>query len=105
MQKSKPKFCVGQLIHHKKFDYHGVVLGVDPEFNNTEEWYEIMAQSRPPKDQPWYHVLPDDSTHMTYVAERHLEADPEPQRVEHPLLHRFFDRFHEGRYRNVRQWS
>lgn len=52
MRKSKPKFCVGQLIHHKKFNYHGVVLGVDPEFNNTEEWYEIMAQSRPPKDQP-----------------------------------------------------
>ncbi len=76
MQKSKPKFCVGQLIRHKKFDYHGVILGVDPEFNNTDEWYETMARSRPPKDQPWYHVKVHAQESVRYVAERHLELDP-----------------------------
>ena len=76
MEKSKPKFCVGQLIQHKKFDYHGVVLGVDPEFNNTDEWYEVMAQSRPPKDHPWYHIKVHGQENVRYVAERHLETDP-----------------------------
>ncbi|TDJ51013.1 MAG: heat shock protein HspQ [Nitrospina sp.] len=76
MQKSKPKFCVGQLIRHKKFDYHGVILGVDPEFNNTDEWYETMARSRPPKDRPWYHVKVHAQESVRYVAERHLELDP-----------------------------
>lgn len=76
MQNSKPKFCVGQGIHHKKFDYHGVILGVDLAFNSTDEWYEIMAQSRPPKDQPWYHVQVHGQESVRYVAERHLEPDP-----------------------------
>lgn len=76
MQKSKPKFCVGQLIHHKKFDYHGVILGVDPEFNNSDDWYETVAQSHPPKDKPWYHVKIHGQGNLRYVAERHLEPDP-----------------------------
>ena len=40
----------------------------------------------PPKDEPWYHVLVDGSTQMTYVAERNLEADPDPGPIQHPLL-------------------
>ena len=76
MQKSQPKFCVGQLIHHLKFDYHGVILAVDPEFNNSDEWYETVARSRPPKDKPWYHVKIHGQGNLRYVAERHLEPDP-----------------------------
>ena len=34
------KFFVGQIIHHIKFDYRGVIFDVDPVFNNTEEWWE-----------------------------------------------------------------
>lgn len=41
------KFSVGQLIHHKKFDYRGVIVDVDPQFQGTEEWYEQVAKSRP----------------------------------------------------------
>ncbi|NIQ03735.1 MAG: heat shock protein HspQ, partial [Nitrospinaceae bacterium] len=59
--------------HHKLFDYRGIIVGVDPEFRNTEEWYQRMARTRPPKNKPWYHVLVQDAGHMTYVAERNLE--------------------------------
>jgi len=52
----------------------------------TDEWYETVAKSRPPKDRPWYHVLVDGSTHTTYVAERHLEPDDVLASVEHPLV-------------------
>ena len=76
MSKSKAKFCVGQLIHHKKFGYRGVIIEVDLQFKNSDEWYETVAKSRPPKDQPWYHVRVLNAHHMTYVAERHLEMDP-----------------------------
>ena len=55
-----PRFAIGELIHHRRFDYRGVIVDVDPEFQGTEEWYEQMAVSRPPKDAPWYHVLVDD---------------------------------------------
>ncbi len=75
MSATKAKFCIGQLIHHKLFDYRGVIVGVDLEFKQTDEWYETMARSRPPKDQPWYHVRVHNGTRMTYVAERNLEPD------------------------------
>ncbi|MBF0278906.1 MAG: heat shock protein HspQ [SAR324 cluster bacterium] len=92
------KFTTGQLIHHLRFDYRGVVIDVDATFQGTEEWYNQVAKSRPPKDKPWYHVLVDGSSHSTYVAERHLEIDPTGQPIQHPLLDHFFQSFENGRY-------
>lgn len=91
-------FTVGELVHHQMFDYRGVVVDVDSEFNGTEEWYEQVAKSRPPKDQPWYHVLVDQSDKQTYVAQRNLDADPDPRPIEHPLVDLFFEEFRDGVY-------
>jgi heat shock protein HspQ len=76
---SKAKFCVGHLIHHKLFDYRGIILDVDLEFKSTDEWYEEVARSRPPKDEPWYHVLIHQKGYQTYVAEQNLQLDPASQ--------------------------
>lgn len=92
------KFSVGELIHHKLFDYRGVIIDVDPEFQGTQEWYEQVAQSRPPKDQPWYHVLVHDATHNTYVAERNLEPDRSVEPINHPYIDLIFDSFQQGVY-------
>ena len=43
MNESKPKFQIGQQVMHKIFQYAGVIVGVDQVFNNTDEWYEMMA--------------------------------------------------------------
>ncbi len=75
MGSNKPKFCLGQRIHHKLFNYHGVIVGVDEIFKSSEEWYEQVAKSRPPKDRPWYHVMVHGKNTQTYVAERNLESD------------------------------
>ncbi len=96
------KFGVGQIVRHLRFDYRGVIVDVDPTFQQTDEWYEEVAKSRPPKDQPWYHVLVDESSSITYVAERHLEPDPNSNPVQHPLLSRFFAAFRDGRYATSR---
>ena len=98
MGASKASFSVGEIIHHQRFDYRGVVVDVDPVFQGTEEWYDTMAISRPPKDAPWYHVLVHGSDHMTYVAERNLEADDDGGPIAHPLLGHFFDEHRDGRY-------
>lgn len=95
---SQPKFTVGQLVHHKKFDYRGVIADVDPEFNGTEEWYDQVATSRPPKDAPWYTVLVHEHDHMTYVAERHLEPDNSGKWIDHPAIHELFEGFEDGKY-------
>ena len=95
---SVARFSVGELVHHKLFDYRGVIVDVDPQFQLTEEWYETVAGSRPPKDKPWYHVLVHRGSHQTYVAERNLEADPSGKAIDHPLIGHYFTGFSEGRY-------
>ena len=92
------KFGVGHPIHHRLFGYRGVVVDVDARFEGSEQWYEQVARTRPPKDAPWYHVLVHDADHMTYVAERNLESDPSDEPIRHPLLEQFFDRVENGRY-------
>ena len=94
----KARFSIGQLVHHRLFDYRGVVFDVDPVFLGTEEWYEKVAKSRPPRDRPWYHVLVDGAEHTTYVAERHLEPDVSEEAIEHPLVRRLFADLENGVY-------
>ena len=94
----KAQFSVGELIHHRLFDYRGVIVDVDPYFQGTEEWYEAVARSRPPKNKPWYHVLVDNAVHTTYVAEQNLETDDSTQPINHPLVYHFFVQFENGRY-------
>ena len=88
------RFAIGELVHHRLFDYRGVIVDIDP----TDEWYESVARSRPPRDKPWYHVLVHGSSHMTYVAERNLERDVSAEEISHPLINQFFSDFKGGRY-------
>ncbi len=94
------RYSPGELVHHRFFDYRGVVADVDATFQQSDEWYEEVARSRPPKNEPWYHVLVHDAQHMTYVAERNLESDTSTDPIRHPMLDRFFTDFRQGRYRN-----
>ena len=99
MSTSRARFRVGQLVHHRLFDYRGVIFDVDPSFLGSDEWYESMARSRPPKDRPWYHVLVHETVHTTYVAERNLEPDLTGNPIAHPILGRFFEELRDGIYR------
>ena len=92
------KFAVGQLVHHKRFDYRGVIIDVDAEFHGTDDWYKQVARSKPPRDNPWYHVLVDESDYRTYVAERNLEPDTEGGPIKHPDVRIIFSEMSEGRY-------
>ena len=99
------KFSVGQMIKHKLFDYRGVIVDVDPIFQGTEAWYDQVALSRPPKDQPWYRVLVHDATHQTYVAERNLLPDDSHEPINHPLTNQYFSSFKDGNYLNQGQFN
>jgi heat shock protein HspQ len=99
----RARFAIGELVHHRLFGYRGVIFDVDAKFALSEEWYNTVARSRPPKDRPWYHVLVDGSEGATYVAERNLEVDHDGAPVEHPLVGELFTRFENGRYIRERQ--
>ena len=81
------KFGIGNIVRHRIHAFRGVIFDVDPIFANSEEWYAaIPADIRPPKDQPWYHVLVHGETHTTYVAECNLEGDETGDPILHPAL-------------------
>ena len=75
-----------------------ILVDVDATFQLSAEWYQEVARSHPPKDQPWYHVLVDKSETTTYVAQRHLELEDSPEPIRHPMLAQFFSSFRAGRY-------
>ncbi len=98
MTESTCKFSIGQLVHHLLFDYRGVIVDIDPYFQLTDEWYDAVAKSRPPKNEPWYHVLVHEVVNSTYVAEQNLEPDPSGRKINHPMTGKLFTEFRNGRY-------
>jgi len=94
------KHSIGDLIHHKLFGYRGVVVDIDPCFQLTDEWYDTVARSRPPKNAPWYHVLVHQSTNSTYVAEKNVEPDSSGEEIDHPMVDLFFCELRDGHYIN-----
>ncbi|MEH6576445.1 MAG: heat shock protein HspQ [Amphritea sp.] len=95
---SRAQFSIGDLVHHRLFDYRGVIVDVDANFQLSQQWYDAVAKSQPPKDKPWYHVLVHGEKHSTYVAEQNLEPDDNVDPIKHPQLGQFFSRFEQGHY-------
>jgi len=98
MTEHKTKFLVGQIVHHKLFNYIGVVFNIDPFFQSSDEWYEYVALSRPPKNKPWYHILVHTADHTTYVAEQNLELVEHPRPIQHPFIDSLFTKFDGSQY-------
>ncbi|HIF18487.1 MAG TPA: heat shock protein HspQ [Cycloclasticus sp.] len=97
---SNAKYSIGQLVLHKLFNYRGVIVDIDPNFQLTDEWYEAVARSRPPKNEPWYHVLVHNAIHTTYVAEQNLSSDLSGEKINNPMLKDFFTELKSGQYIN-----
>jgi len=95
------KFQIGQVVRHRLFPFRGIIFDVDPEFANTDEWYEaIPAAVRPNKDQPFYHLFAEneDTEYVAYVSEQNLLPDTSGEPVRHPQVAALFDRTADGGY-------
>ncbi len=102
MKTPRAKFNLGQIVRHRKHPFRGVVFDVDPEFANTEEWYDsIPEENRPHKDQPYYHLLAenDQSYYIAYVSEQNLLPDITGEPVDHPDVGELFGEFEGNAYR------
>ena len=45
----KPSYMLGQIVKHRFLGFRGVIFDIDPEFNNTEEWYQSIPENIRPK--------------------------------------------------------
>jgi heat shock protein HspQ len=95
------RFAIGEVVRHRLFDFRGVIFDVDPEFSNSEEWYQSIPEPlRPSKDQPYYHLLAENSetSYVAYVSQQNLVSDESEEPVDHPAIATMFDR-QDGRYK------
>lgn len=102
MKQRNAKFSIGEVVRHRVFPFRGVVFDVDPEFANTEEWWNsIPAEVRPSKDQPFYHLLAenDESEYVAYVSEQNLISDESGEPLRNPQVDQIFDRAPSGQFR------
>jgi heat shock protein HspQ len=96
------RFDIGDVVRHKIFDFRGVIFDVDPVFANSEEWYEAIPEAlRPSKEQPFYHLLAEnsESSYVAYVSQQNLVADDSDEPIDHPAITAMFDQLEGGGYR------
>ena len=96
------RFGIGDVVRHKIFDFRGVIFDVDPEFANSEEWYESIPEAlRPSKEQPFYHLLAEnsESSYVAYVSQQNLVPDDSEEPLDHPAITAMFETVEDGGYR------
>ncbi len=101
MTVTKTRFSIGQVVRHRFYDFRGVIYDIDPEFDNTEEWWlSIPEDVRPRKDQPFYHLLAENDTnaYTAYVSEQNLLIDDSGKEVGHPQVDEMFGEFRGNSY-------
>ncbi|TCT12530.1 heat shock protein HspQ [Tepidamorphus gemmatus] len=103
MKARSAKFKIGQVVRHRIYPFRGVIFDVDPVFANTEEWWlSIPEDVRPRKDQPFYHLLAENSEteYIAYVSEQNLLPDETGEPVRHPQVAEMFDVLEAGVYQS-----
>jgi heat shock protein HspQ len=98
---AKARFGLGEVVRHRHFDFRGVIFDVDPQFANSEEWYQSIPEAiRPRKDQPFYHLLAEnaESSYVAYVSQQNLIPDDSEEPVEHPAIEGMFEAFDGVKY-------
>ena len=99
-------FSIGDVVRHRIFEFRGVIFDVDPVFANSEEWYQAIPEEiRPPKDQPFYHLLAEntESSYVAYVSQQNVMPDDDAGPVDHPAISGLFDGYVDGRYKLKRE--
>ncbi len=95
------KFSVGDVVRHRVHPFRGVIFDIDPEFANTEEWWNsIPAEIRPKKEQPYYHLLAENAQieYIAYVSEQNLLLDDSGEPLRHPQISELFAKDDNGRF-------
>jgi heat shock protein HspQ len=106
MKMREAKYKIGQIVRHRIFPFRGVVFDIDPTFSNTEEWWlAIPEDMRPSKDQPFYHLLAENSEteYIAYVSEQNLLPDDTGEPIRHSQLSEIFIKDKTGGYRQRNQ--
>ena len=88
MNVTNAQFTIGQVVRHRVYPFRGVIIDVDPE-------YAIPEDQRPPKDQPFYHLIAENESqgYHAYVSEQNLLQDKSGEPLQNPEVAEVFGDF------------
>jgi len=93
------QFNIGDLVIHKHVRYRAIVVDVDPLFQASGRYNPQAQQREFATRNPWYRLLVDDSSQVTYVEECMLIADNSQLPINNPHLSSYLKE-QEGNYCN-----
>ena len=94
------KFNIGDLVVHKRQGYRAVVIDVDPLFQASGRYNPQASKRSFSIRNPWYRLLVDDSSQMTYVEECLLAFDINQHSIENPKIEHYLEK-RRGGYHSI----
>ncbi len=94
------KFNIGDIVMHKRQGYRAVVIDVDPLFQASGRYNPQASKRTFSKRNPWYRLLVDSSSQMTYVEECLLAFDTSNQFIDNPHIVNYLTK-QGGAYRGI----
>ena len=83
------KYAIGQVVRHSKQNYRGIIVDVDYSFQPQGVHSPIMIKRNISTEYPWYRVLVDNSSYITYVKETLLTVEYGDEPICHPDLSKY----------------
>jgi heat shock protein HspQ len=96
--KDTAKFNIGERVIHINHGYRAVIVDVDPLFQASGRFNPQAYKREFATRNPWYRLLVDRSSQMTYVEECLLKRDPSQFTIDNPNIKEYLDE-QQGVYR------
>ncbi|MDP1602470.1 MAG: heat shock protein HspQ [Legionella sp.] len=92
------KFNIGDYVIHQTLGYRAIIVDIDPLFQASGRYNPQALKREFATRNPWYRLLVDNSSQVTYVEECHLIHDINDDSIENPNVHQYLIE-QQGRYR------
>lgn len=96
------KFNIGDVVMHTRQGYRAVVVDVDPLFQASGRYNPQACKRDFASRNPWYRLLVDESSQMTYVEEALLTVDKNQDVINNPNVEHYLVK-RRGSYRGIRR--
>ncbi|RAP37519.1 MULTISPECIES: heat shock protein HspQ [Legionella] len=90
------KFNIGDCVRHQQHGYRAVIVDIDPLFQASGRYNPQASKREFAARSPWYRLLVDESSQITYVEECHLILDRNTEQIDNPKLPEYLIADKEG---------
>lgn len=80
------QFNIGDLVIHKHHRYRAIIIDIDPLFQASGHYNPQAIKREFATRNPWYRLLVDDSSQITYVEECMLIVDTSNLPINNPNI-------------------